>query len=208
MTHSLRLALGAAALAVCLGIGSPRAAGSAAAPGTPATATFAAGCFWCMEPPFDALEGVIATTSGYTGGRTPSPTYEDVSDGGTGHVEALQVSYDPATITYEALLEVYWRNVDALDGSGQFCDRGDQYRPAIFYHSAEQEQLAKASKARVAAQLEQPVVVAIVAAGAFYAAEEYHQDYYRKNPVRYKFYKWSCGRQQRLDALWGTTRIR
>ncbi|HUU34822.1 MAG TPA: peptide-methionine (S)-S-oxide reductase, partial [Vicinamibacterales bacterium] len=114
----------------------------------------------------------------------------------------------PATITYEALLEVYWRNVDALDGGGQFCDRGDQYRPAIFYHSAEQERLATASKVRAAAQLEQPVAVAIVAAGAFYAAEEYHQDYYRKNPVRYKFYKWSCGRQQRLDALWGTTRIR
>jgi peptide-methionine (S)-S-oxide reductase len=208
MTISSRLILGAAVLGACLVYGSERAAGQTAAnPAAPATATFAAGCFWCLEPPFDALDGVLATTSGYTGGRTPAPTYEDVSGGDTGHTEALQVSYDPAKVTYEQLLEVYWRNVDALDGGGQFCDRGDQYRPAIFYSSAEQRRVADASKARIATQLKTPVVVEVVAAGPFYPAEGYHQDYYKKNPVRFKFYKWNCGRQQRLDALWGTAKL-
>ena len=168
-----------------------------------ATATFAGGCFWCMEPPFDALEGVISTTSGYTGGTTPSPTYEQVSDGGTGHTEALRIVYDPSKVTFATLLDVFWRNVDAVDGSGQFCDRGSQYRPAIFYHSDAQRQQAEVSKERVAAQLGTPVAVQIVSAGPFYDAEEYHQDYYRKNPVRYRFYKWNCGRDRRLEQLWG-----
>lgn len=204
MTLSSRLVLGASVLGVCLVFGSQQVAGQAAAGlGTPATATFAAGCFWCLEPPFDALDGVLATTSGYTGGRTPSPTYEDVSGGDTGHTEAVQVTYDPAKVTYEKLLDIYWRNVDALDGGGQFCDRGDQYRPAIFYSSVDQQRVADASKARIATQLKQPVAVAVVAAGPFYPAEGYHQDYYKKNPVRFTFYKWNCGRQQRLDALWG-----
>jgi peptide-methionine (S)-S-oxide reductase len=167
-------------------------------------ATFAGGCFWCMEPPFDALPGVLSTTSGYIGGRTKNPTYEQVSEGGTGHIEAIQVAYDPAKVSYEQLLDVYWRNVDPLDGGGQFCDRGPQYRPAIFYHSADQQQLAEAAKQQVTQRFGKPIAVEIIAADTFYAAEDYHQDYYKKNPVRYNYYKWSCGREQRLDKVWGT----
>ena len=170
---------------------------------TQATATFAGGCFWCMEPPFDALSGVISTTSGYTGGQAKNPTYEQVSDGRTGHTEALQVVYDPAKVTYAQLLDVFWRNVDPVDAGGQFCDRGPQYRPAIFYHSAEQQPLAEASKQQVAKRLSAVIAVEITAASTFYPAEAYHQDYYKKNPVRYKLYKWNCGREQRLDAVWG-----
>jgi peptide-methionine (S)-S-oxide reductase len=168
-----------------------------------ATATFAGGCFWCMEPPFDELAGVLSTTSGYIGGETKNPTYEQVSEGRTGHAEAVQVIYHPSKISYEQLLDVFWRNVDPLDGGGQFCDRGNQYRTGIFYHSDDQRRAAEASKARVAAKLPGPVTTAIVAAGPFYEAETYHQDYYQKNPVRYKFYKWNCGRDQRLDQIWG-----
>ena len=168
-----------------------------------ATATFAGGCFWCMEPPFDALDGVLSTTSGYIGGRTPNPSYEQVSGGQTGHAEAIQITYDPSKITYERLLEVFWRNIDAVDGGGQFCDRGSQYRSAIFYHSEDQQRLAEASKQQAAKRLGQTVVTEIVKAGPFFQAEDYHQDYYKKNPVRYKFYKWNCGRDQRLDKLWG-----
>jgi peptide-methionine (S)-S-oxide reductase len=168
-----------------------------------AAATFAGGCFWCMEPPFDALDGVLSTTSGYIGGRTPNPSYEQVSGGQTGHAEAIQITYDPSKITYERLLEVFWRNIDAVDGGGQFCDRGSQYRSAIFYHSEDQQRLAEASKQQAAKRLGQTVVTEIVKAGPFFQAEDYHQDYYKKNPVRYKFYKWNCGRDQRLDKLWG-----
>jgi peptide-methionine (S)-S-oxide reductase len=168
-----------------------------------ATATFAGGCFWCMEPPFDALDGVLSTTSGYIGGRTPNPSYEQVSGGQTGHAEAIQITYDPSKISYERLLEVFWRNIDAVDGGGQFCDRGSQYRSAIFYHSEEQQRLAEASKQQAAKRLGQTVVTEIVKAGPFFQAEDYHQDYYKKNPVRYKFYKWNCGRDQRLEKLWG-----
>lgn len=204
MTRIWRSAVLAGLVALGLTVGAmPAGSQPAAATAATATATFAGGCFWCMEPPFDALDGVLSTTSGYTGGRTKSPTYEQVSDGQTGHTEALEVVYDPAKITYARLLEVFWRNVDALDGGGQFCDRGSQYRPAIFYHGDEQQQLAEASKARIATQLASPIPVQVVAATAFYRAEEYHQDYYRKNPVRYKFYSWNCGRQQRLEKLWG-----
>src|SRR5688572_8249812 len=143
-----------------------------------ATATFAAGCFWCVEEAFDKVDGVLDTTSGYIGGRTPNPTYEQVSSGGTGHTEALQVTYDPSRVSYEALLRTFWHNVDPLDGGGQFCDRGSQYRSGIFYHSDEQRQLAEASKQQVAAELGKPVVTEIVPAGPFYKAEEYHQGYY------------------------------
>ena len=168
-----------------------------------ATATFAGGCFWCMVPPFDALDGVVSTTSGYTGGHTLNPTYEQVSSGTTGHFEAIEVTYDPAKITYAKLLEVFWRNVDAVDGGGQFCDRGGQYRSAIFYHSEEQERQAEAAKQEVAKRLGKAVATDIVKVGPFYRAEEYHQAYYKKNPVRYKVYKWNCGREQRLERLWG-----
>ena len=171
-----------------------------------ATATFAAGCFWCTEQAFDAVEGVISTTSGYTGGRTVKPTYEQVSSGTTGHAEALEVTYDPSKITYEKLLDVFWQNVDPVDGGGQFCDRGTQYRSAIFFHSEDEQRLAEASKQQIAKRLGQPIATEIVKAGPFYRAEDYHQDYHTKNPVRYKFYKWNCGRQQRLDALWGTSK--
>jgi peptide-methionine (S)-S-oxide reductase len=170
-----------------------------------AFATFAGGCFWCMEPPYDELEGVIATTSGYTGGSKADPTYQEVSAGGTGHAEAVQVTYDPAKVSYERLLEVFWRNVDPLDAGGQFCDRGDQYRTAIFVHDDEQRRLAEASKQALegSGRLTQPIVTEIVAAAPFYPAEDYHQDYYEKNPIRYKFYRWNCGRDARLEQLWG-----
>jgi peptide-methionine (S)-S-oxide reductase len=170
-----------------------------------AVATFAGGCFWCMEPPFDELDGVLSTISGYTGGSTVDPTYQEVSAGGTGHAEVVQVTYDPAKVTYEQLLDVFWRNVDPLDAGGQFCDRGDSYRTGIFVHGAEQRRLAEASKQALAdsKRLAQPIVTEIVDAGPFYPAEDYHQDYYQTNPVRYKFYRWNCGRDQRLTELWG-----
>ena len=207
MTFASRLARHAALVGVCLTLGlAPTVAQVAGPDAKAATATFAGGCFWCMEPPFDALDGVISTTSGYIGGTTASPTYEQVSSGGTGHAEAVQIVFDPARVTYATLLEVFWRNVDAADGEGQFCDRGSQYRPAIFYHTAEQQRQAEDSRARIRAQLGQAVPVQVVAAGAFYKAEDYHQDYYKKNPVRYKFYTWNCGREQRLDKLWGKVR--
>ncbi len=172
-------------------------------PGATATAIFAAGCFWCTEQAFDEVDGVLSTTSGYTGGHAANPTYEQVSSGETGHTEALKVTYDPSKVTYQRLLQQFWHNVDSLDGGGQFCDRGNQYRSAIFYGSAEEQQQAEASKKEVAAHFGKPVATAIVKAGPFYAAEDYHQDYYKKNPVRYKFYKWNCGRAQRLEELWG-----
>jgi len=172
-------------------------------PSRTAKATFAAGCFWCVEEAFDKLDGVLSTTSGYTGGQKPNPTYEEVSSGGTGHTEAVEVIYDPTRLSYDTLLQTFWRNVDAVDAGGQFCDRGSQYRSAIFYHSAEQQQKAEASKKQAAAELGQPIATEIVQAGPFYEAEAYHQDYYRTNPVRYRFYKWNCGRAQRLEELWG-----
>ena len=173
------------------------------APMKPARATFAGGCFWCMEPPFDKLAGVSATVSGYTGGQLKQPTYEQVSSGATGHVEALQVAYDPTQISYQQLLDLFWRNVDPLDGGGQFCDRGHQYTTAIFYHDTEQKRLAEQSKAKIAARLGREVTTPIRPAAEFYAAEEYHQDYYQRNPLRYKYYRYRCGRDQRLEQLWG-----
>jgi peptide-methionine (S)-S-oxide reductase len=170
-----------------------------------AVATFAGGCFWCMEPPFDRLDGVVSTISGYTGGRVSNPTYEQVSGGRTGHTEAVQVTYDPARIGYEKLLEIYWLNIDPTVKDRQFCDIGSQYRAAIFVHDAEQRRLAEASKAALerSKPFKAAIVTEIVDATAFYPAEEYHQDYYRKNPVRYRYYRAGCGRDARLKELWG-----
>lgn len=169
------------------------------------TAVFAGGCFWCMEPPYDELEGVVATTSGYTGGHVANPSYEAVSAGNTGHFEAVQVEFDPAKVSYERLLDVFWRNVDPTDAGGQFCDRGGQYRSAIFYADEHQHAAAERSRTALAANkpFAEPIVTEVLPAAAFYPAEEYHQDYYEKNPVRYKFYRYRCGRDQRLESLWG-----
>ncbi len=171
------------------------------------TAVFAGGCFWCMEQPFDELPGVASTTSGYTGGTTEDPTYSEVSSGGTGHVEAVEVRYDPEQVSYEALLDTFWHNVDPLDNRGQFCDKGSQYRSAIFYETPEQAALAESSKEEIASELSeqsnQPVATDILPAATFYDAEDYHQDYYKTRPVRYKFYRNGCGRDQRLAQVWG-----
>jgi peptide-methionine (S)-S-oxide reductase len=156
-----------------------------------------------MEPPFERLPGVFAVTSGYTGGSGDHPTYEEVSSGFTGQAESVEVLYDPRRITYQQLLDVYWHNVDPLTPNAQFCDHGDQYRTAIFTHDAGQQRLALASKAAVEAQLRQRVVTQIAPASTFWPAEEYHQDFYKKNPVRYKFYRYNCGRDERLAEVWG-----
>lgn len=166
-------------------------------------AIFAGGCFWCVEADFDKVDGVISTTSGYTGGHTANPTYEQVSHGGTGHAESVEIVYDPAKVSYKKLLDVFWHDIDPLAKDRQFCDHGDQYRSAIFYHDEEQRALAEASKAEVEKRFKQPVATQIVPAGPFYKAEEYHQDYYMKNPIRYKFYRFNCGRDARLEELWG-----
>lgn len=174
-----------------------------------ATATFAGGCFWCMEKPFDDLPGVVATTSGYTGGTQTNPTYLDVSNGDTGHVEAVQVRYDPALVSYDTLLQVFWHNVDPLDDRGQFCDKGSQYRAKIFTHTEEQQTLAERSKFALSAEAifqDTPIVTPIEPAQPFYPAEAYHQDYYLKHPVRYKVYRTACGRDQRLAEVWGDDR--
>jgi peptide-methionine (S)-S-oxide reductase len=170
-----------------------------------AVATFAGGCFWCMEPPFDKTAGVVSTTSGYTGGDKKGANYEQVSAGGTGHKEALRVVYDPAKVTYAKLLDVFWHNVDPVDAKGQFCDKGDQYKAAIFVHDDEQRKAAEESKAALerSGRLKQPVTVTVEPEREFWVAEDYHQDYYQKNPARYKFYRWNCGRDARLEAVWG-----
>ncbi|MEA3412143.1 MAG: peptide-methionine (S)-S-oxide reductase MsrA, partial [Pseudomonadota bacterium] len=171
----------------------------------PEVATFAGGCFWCMEGPFDRIDGVVETVSGYTGGQVRNPTYRQVSAGGTGHAEAVQVTYDPDKVSYRELLEVFWRNIDPTVKDRQFCDSGSQYRSAIYYHSAEQRAFAERSRQEVPETVlgERKIYTEIVAASTFYPAEEYHQDYYIKNPVRYKYYRYSCGRDQRLEELWG-----
>lgn len=169
------------------------------------TAIFAGGCFWCMEPAFEALEGIRSVAAGYTGGTSPNPTYEDVSSGATGHVEAVQIVYDPSKVTYEQLLDIFWQNIDPTQADGQFADRGSQYRTAIFYSTQEQQRLAEASKAALAAsgKFTQPIVTEIVPAAPFYPAEDYHQEYYKKNPLRYKLYKAGSGRQEFLKKTWG-----
>jgi peptide-methionine (S)-S-oxide reductase len=168
-----------------------------------ARATFAGGCFWCMEPPFEKIAGVASVTSGYTGGQKVNPSYEEVSAGQTGHAESVEIVYDPARVTYAQLLDVFWHNVDPTQGDGQFCDHGNQYRTAIFYHDAEQKRLAEESREKVQARLQKPVVTEIVAASRFYPAEEYHQDFYKKNPIRYYTYRSGCGRDRRLKEVWG-----
>ncbi len=172
---------------------------------TESIAIFAGGCFWCMESPFEKLDGVSEVISGYTGGQKLNPTYQDVSAGGTGHTEAVEVHYDPQQISYEKLLEVFWRQINPTDGSGQFVDRGDQYRSEVFYLNDEQRQLAEASKKQLAAAgtFDKPIVTAITPAGVFYPAEEYHQDCYSKNPIRYWYYRGGSGRDDFLEKVWG-----
>jgi peptide-methionine (S)-S-oxide reductase len=185
---------------------------SAPAPARPsaraelATALFAGGCFWSMEHPFDQLRGVVAVSVGYTGGHTKNPTYEEVSAGRTGHLEAVQVSYDPATVSYEKLVDAFWHSIDPLASDGQFCDLGSQYRTAIFYHDSAQRRVAEESKRQLetSARFGQPIVTTIQPASEFYRAEEYHQHYYRKNPVRYNLYRVGCWRDRRLAELWGS----
>jgi len=204
--------LGGAAAACAAEVGDAReAAGEVPAAGPVAagqqldTAIFAGGCFWCMEPPFDALPGVRSTTSGYAGGRTANPTYEQVSDGGTGHAEVVRVIYEPSRVSYARLLDVFWRNVDPLTANRQFCDGGDQYRSAIFAMDPDQRRAADSSKAALArsGRWDRPIVTEINDAATFWPAEDYHQDYYEKNPVRYKFYRTTCGRDARLREVWG-----
>jgi peptide-methionine (S)-S-oxide reductase len=196
MTHILFL------LGLILAAVSPA---SAAAPSTRAEAVFAGGCFWCTESDFDHMPGVISTTSGYSGGKIANPTYEQVSAGGSGHIEAVRVVYDPSKISYARLVARFLRTVDATDGGGQFCDRGSQYRSAIFVADAEQRRIAEALKAKAATSLKVPGPIAtlILPAAKFYPAEGYHQDYYKKNPVRYRFYRLNCGRDARLKKVWG-----
>jgi peptide-methionine (S)-S-oxide reductase len=174
-----------------------------AATAAEAVATFAGGCFWCMEPPFESLPGVVSVTSGYTGGKKANPSYEEVSDGGTGHAEAVQIAYDPTKVGYDKLLEVFWRNIDPTVADRQFCDVGSQYRSAIFVHDAAQRKAAEASLAKVQQQLGVPVKTQIADAGPFYPAEDYHQDYATKNPIRYRYYRSRCGRDARLEEVWG-----
>lgn len=164
-------------------------------------ATFAGGCFWCMEPEFAGIAGIMKVTSGYTGGHVKNPTYEQVSRGDTGHVEAIEVVYDPSQVSYQKLLSVFWDNIDPLDENGQFCDKGSQYRAAIFFHSDEQKAQAEQSRQAIAKKLGKPIATLIQAAGVFYPAEDYHQEYYIKNKTRYKLYRMGCGRDERLEQL-------
>ncbi|MDB9528405.1 peptide-methionine (S)-S-oxide reductase MsrA [Oscillatoria sp. CS-180] len=176
------------------------------APHSPtATAVFAGGCFWCMEKPFDEVPGVLDTTSGYTGGTVENPNYYQVSAGGTGHVESVQVTYDPTQVSYETLLDVFWHNVDPVDNKGQFCDKGSQYRSAIFYGNDQERETAIASKSSLekSQKIEQSIATDILPTSTFYPAEDYHQNYYQTHPVRYRVYRFGCGRDQRLAEVWG-----
>jgi methionine-S-sulfoxide reductase len=175
------------------------------APAKIGIATFAGGCFWCVEEAFEKVPGVVSAVSGYTGGSMPNPTYKQVTYENTGHFEAVRVTYDPAKVTYEQLVSWFWQNIDPTQADGQFCDRGSSYRSAIFVHDDAQRRAAEATKQALhaSARFKQPVATEIVAAGPFYEAEDYHQDYYKKNPARYRYYKFSCGRAQRLEQLWG-----
>jgi peptide-methionine (S)-S-oxide reductase len=204
--------LGATALASTQLQAQTTAPVSTAAPNTAsntaatAKAIFAGGCFWCVESDFDKVPGVLSTTSGYTGGKTAKPTYEQVSKNVTGHAEAVEVVYDPAKVSYARLVEYFWRTIDPTVKDQQFCDRGSPYRTAIFAHDAEQLKIAQDSRTALdrTKPFKEPIVTEIVLAGTFYPAEEYHQDYYKKNPVRYKYYRTSCGRDARLKQLWGS----
>ena len=191
-----RLLISAFMLAVALG--------SASAQEKTAKAIFGGGCFWCVEADFDKVPGVISTTSGYINGKTKNPTYREVSAGGSGHNEVVEIVYDPAKVTYAKLLDVFWRNIDPLVKDRQFCDSGDMYRTGVYYLDDEQKKLAEETKKTVQAKFAPRTVhTEIVKADTFYKAEEYHQDYYKKNEARYNFYRWNCGRDQRLEQLWG-----
>jgi peptide-methionine (S)-S-oxide reductase len=204
MTRARKAVLGALLLLLGFAIALQAPHPGVAAPNARlASAVFAGGCFWCTESDFDHIPGVVSTTSGYAGGKVVNPTYEQVSAGGTGHIESVKVVYDPAKVSYQILVARFFRTVDPTDGGGQFCDRGYQYRTAIFVGSPAERRVAEATKARAAALLKKPVATLILPAARFYPAEGYHQDYYRKNPVRYKYYRWRCGREARLTQLWG-----
>ncbi|MFW6362652.1 MAG: peptide-methionine (S)-S-oxide reductase MsrA [Spirochaeta sp.] len=168
-------------------------------------ATLAGGCFWCMEPPYDKTDGVISTISGFSGGEAVDPSYDQVASGNTNHIETVQITYDPEIISYQEILDIFWVNIDPLDGGGQFCDRGPHYRSAIFYHSYQQEEIARRSRRELAESgiISGEIVTELIEFEAFYPAEEYHQNYYRKNPIRYTFYRSRCGRDDRLQELWG-----
>lgn len=181
----------------------PKTGGMAGDKPQRAVATFAGGCFWCVESDFDKVKGVISTTSGYTGGNVKNPTYHQVSAGGTGHAESVEVVYDPSKVTYQQLLTYFWHHIDPTVKDRQFCDVGHQYRTAIFVHNEEQRKLAEASKKKVEAELKVPIYTEINKAGPFYEAEGYHQNYYKKNSVKYHFYRWNCGRDQRIKQIWG-----
>jgi len=196
-------------IATALSAGSLRAQASTAtgpAPAGLAKATLAGGCFWCVEADFDKVPGVVSTTSGYIGGKVANPTYEQVSNKSTGHAEAVEIVYDPKRVSYEQLLEYFWRTIDPTTKDRQFCDAGTPYRTVIFAHDAQQLAVAKASLASLekSKPFKEPIVTEIALAGPFYAAEDYHQDYYKKNPIRYKYYRNSCGRDARVQELWGT----
>ncbi|MCZ8280823.1 MAG: peptide-methionine (S)-S-oxide reductase MsrA [Aquidulcibacter sp.] len=185
------------------GLVSKAATSPETSPSNLATAIFAGGCFWCMEKPFDEIPGVVATTSGYTGGTLVNPTYEQVGRGGTGHFEAVKITYDPAKVSYQKLLDTYWLQVDPFDAFGQFCDKGETYLPAIFYANDTERKAAEAAREVLYARFKKPIVVQILPAKVFYDAEGYHQDYYQKNPLRYAYYRNGCGRDARLRAVWG-----
>lgn len=188
-----------------IGCWNVQSAGQAAVDAPLGKAYFAGGCFWCMEEAFEKVEGVLSATSGYMGGTVPNPSYEAVSAGRTGHAESVEVVYDPAKVSYQKLLDTFWHNVDPVTPNAQFCDHGSQYRSAIFFQTDEEKRASDASKQAIeqSKRFNEPIVTQIVIASQFYPAEEYHQDYYKKNPVRYKFYKYNCGRAKRLEALWG-----
>jgi peptide-methionine (S)-S-oxide reductase len=206
ISPSSRRSLVAISLAFALGLTSLAVArASAATAAREEIATFAGGCFWCMETQFEGVPGVKSVISGYTGGHKVNPTYEEVGSGTTGHYESVEVHYDPARVTYSKLLDVFWHSIDPTQSDGQFCDVGSEYRSVLFYHGEIQRRLAEQSKKAIEASgvLKKPIVTTITAAGPFYRAEEYHQDFWRKDPVRYRTYRFGCGRDQRLAQLWG-----
>ena len=188
-----------------IGVWNVQSTSLAAAGATSGKAYFAGGCFWCMEEVFEKVEGVLSATSGYMGGTVSNPTYEEVSAGRTGHAESVEVVYDPAKVSYPKLLDAFWRNVDPITPNAQFCDHGNQYRSAIFFQTEDEKRASDSSKQVIeqSRRFKEPIVTQIVVAPQFYPAEEYHQDFYKKNPIRYKLYKYNCGRAQRLEELWG-----
>lgn len=193
--HFLRVLSGIIFIALCLQVQAKEKSGTS-------VAVFAGGCFWCMEKPFDVLDGVLSTTSGYIGGSPRAANYKAVSSGRTDHVEAVEVEYDTSKVDFATLLEVFWRNVDPFDNRGQFCDKGSQYLSYIYYFGDEQKILAEASLEKIKAKFDEPVATKVIEGSKFYAAESYHQDYYKKNPIRYKFYRTGCGRDRRLEQVW------